>query len=103
MALPAFLHPSVLPSPFMPGAFIICMKSPMKRYLNTLSHICLNKKEVKMAKITAWVVTIIGVLLLLPLMGLDIGELLNSWLIVIGVLVIGISKLIRNYSYKKKR
>ena len=56
-----------------------------------------------MAKITAWVVTIIGVLLLLPLMGLDIGELLNSWLIVIGVLVIGISKLIRNYSYKKKR
>lgn len=56
-----------------------------------------------MAKLTAWVVTIIGVLLLLPLIGVDIGATLNSWLIVIGVLVIGISKLVRNYSGTKKK
>lgn len=55
-----------------------------------------------MAKLTAWVVTILGVLLLLPLIGIDIGATLNSWLLVIGVLVIGISKLIRNYSGKRK-
>jgi len=55
-----------------------------------------------MAKLTAWVVTILGVLLLLPLIGLDIGATINSWLIAIGVLVVGIGKLIRNYSGKKK-
>lgn len=56
-----------------------------------------------MAKLTAWVVTIIGVLLLLPLIGLDIGATLNNWLIMAGVLVIGVGKLVRNYSRKKKK
>ena len=56
-----------------------------------------------MAKLTAWVVTILGVLLLLPLLVLDIGTAVNNWLIAIGVLVIGIGKLIRNYSYKKRK
>jgi len=55
-----------------------------------------------MAKLTAWVVTLLGILLLLPLIGVDIGALLNSWLIAIGVLVIGIGKLMRNYSKKRK-
>ncbi len=50
-----------------------------------------------MAKLTAWLVTIIGILLVLPLIGVDIGEVLNNWLIAIAVLVIGIGKLVRNY------
>jgi general stress protein CsbA len=55
-----------------------------------------------MAKLTGWIVTIIGVLMLLPLIGISALEAYNSWLITIGVLVIGIAKLIRNYSGKKK-
>jgi hypothetical protein len=54
-----------------------------------------------MAKLTAWIVTIIGLLLLLPLIGISQLEAYNNWLIAIGVLVIGISKLIRNYSKKR--
>jgi len=50
-----------------------------------------------MAKLTAWLVTLIGVLLVLPLLGLDIGATLNSWIITIAVLVIGVGKLLRNY------
>ena len=51
-----------------------------------------------MAKITAIIVTIIGILLIL-----QAGEWVTSltdyniWLIAIGVLVIGIAKLIRNF------
>ena len=51
-----------------------------------------------MAKVTAIVVTIIGILLLLPLIKVDIGAVLNNWLIVIGVLIIGVTKLFRNFS-----
>jgi hypothetical protein len=54
-----------------------------------------------MAKLTAWIVTIIGVLLLLPLIGISQLVTYNDWLIAIGVLIIGIAKLIRNYSKKK--
>ncbi len=50
-----------------------------------------------MAKVTAWTVTIIGVLLVLPLLGITALSAYNDWLIPIGVLVIGITKLIRNY------
>ncbi len=58
----------------------------------------LNQKEViAMAKLTAWLVTLIGVLLVLPLIGLDIGTAISNWLISLAVLVIGISKLMRNY------
>jgi len=56
-----------------------------------------------MAKLTAWVVTILGVLLVLPLIGVEIGTAVTNWLIAIGVLVIGIGKLVRNYSYKKRK
>lgn len=55
-----------------------------------------------MAKITAWVVTIIGLLLILPLIGIAQLQAYNDWLIAIGVLVIGVTKLMRNYSKKKK-
>ena len=55
-----------------------------------------------MAKLTAWVVTAIGVLLALPLVGVNQLAAYNDTLIAIGVLVVGIGKLIRNYSKKKK-
>lgn len=61
-----------------------------------------------MAKLTAGVVTVIGVLMAIALwvdnpevMSLTSGWL--GWLITIGVLVIGVGKLIRNYSYKKRK
>jgi len=53
-----------------------------------------------MAKLTAWIVTIIGVLLLLKeqaFVDLSVITNYNGWLIAIGVLVIGIGKLVRNY------
>jgi hypothetical protein len=56
-----------------------------------------------MAKLTAWLVTLIGVLLVLPLIKVDIEATLNSWLIALAVLVIGVAKLMRNYSGKKRR
>lgn len=53
-----------------------------------------------MAKITAWLATLIGILLVLPLIKVtylaDKG--INDWAIALAVLVIGITKLIRNYS-----
>jgi hypothetical protein len=59
-----------------------------------------------MAKLTAWLVTVIGALLVL---GLIPGMMFNwntmwvQWIIALAVLVIGISKLMRNYSKKKRR
>ena len=60
-----------------------------------------------MAKLTAWLVTAIGILLLLPLIGIGLDSLLGfpvtAWLIALGVLAIGISKLMRNYQTKKRK
>lgn len=52
-----------------------------------------------MAKLTAWLVTIIGVWLLLAEMGILPESLLNlqGWVIALAVTTIGIGKLIRNY------
>ena len=50
-----------------------------------------------MAKLTAVLVTVIGILLVLPLLGVTVGEPLNSWLIALAVLIIGIGKLMRNF------
>jgi len=55
-----------------------------------------------MAKLTAWLVTAVGVLLVLPLIGVDIGADLTNWLIALAVLIVGIGKLIRNYKKGKK-
>ncbi len=55
-----------------------------------------------MAKLTAWLVTLVGVLWLLPLLGVDIGATLSAWLIGLAFLVIGIGKLMRNYSSRRK-
>ena len=56
-----------------------------------------------MAKLTAWLVTLIGVLLVLPLVGVTALAAYNDWLIPIAVLVIGIGKLMRNYKLGGKR
>ncbi|HUS50607.1 MAG TPA: hypothetical protein VMZ91_10610 [Candidatus Paceibacterota bacterium] len=53
-----------------------------------------------MAKLTAWLVIAIALLLLLPLFGLTFLGDYSGWLIAIAVLAIGVGKLIRNY---KKR
>jgi purine-cytosine permease-like protein len=50
-----------------------------------------------MAKITAWLVTLIGVLMLLPLIGVSQLDAISKWIIPLAVLVIGIAKLMRNY------
>ena len=50
----------------------------------------------QMAKTTAWLVTIIGLLLLLKVMGVLAAVTdYNDWLIAIAVLVIRITKLIK--------
>ena len=58
-----------------------------------------------MAKLTAWLVTLIG--LLLVLVNLDIGISIADqwvmWVIAVAVLIIGIGKLVRNYSKKKRK
>ena len=56
-----------------------------------------------MAKLSAWIVTLIGILWLLPLIGLDIFGSLTNWLIGLGFLVMGISKLMRNYKKRGKK
>ncbi len=54
-----------------------------------------------MAKLTAWLVTLIGVLLVLVLIAPSVFlTAWVNWIIALVVLVIGISKLVRNYSYK---
>ncbi len=56
-----------------------------------------------MAKLTAWFVMIIGiVLLLLPLGVISLNDLWFQWVLALAVLIIGIGKLVRNYTYKKK-
>lgn len=60
-----------------------------------------------MAKLTAWLVTLVGVLLVLPLIGVTqlgtVTEGLLAWLIALAVLVVGIGKLMRNYAKKGKK
>lgn len=56
-----------------------------------------------MAKLTAWLVTIIGILLVLPLLGVTSLEGIGDWLIPIAVLVIGLGKLSRNYKMAGKK
>jgi len=51
-----------------------------------------------MAKLTAWLVTLIGILLVLPLLGVTALDTLAAWIVPLAVLVIGIGKLMRNYS-----
>lgn len=50
-----------------------------------------------MAKLTAWLVTLIGVLLILPALGVALPAWIGTWIVPLAVLAIGVSKLIRNY------
>jgi hypothetical protein len=54
-----------------------------------------------MAKLTAWLVTLIGVLLVLALVSAAVANV-NTWLVPVLVLVVGVGKLTRNYSGKKR-
>jgi len=57
-----------------------------------------------MAKLTAWVVTLLGVvLLLLAAKVVTLTDQWVMWALAIGVLVIGVSKLMRNYKGGKRR
>ena len=57
-----------------------------------------------MAKLTAWLFTLVGLLLVLALIFPSVfsGAWFN-WVIALIVLIVGVGKLVRNYSYKKKR
>ena len=55
-----------------------------------------------MAKLTAWLVTLIGVLLVLPLIGVSQLDAIAAWVVPLAVLVIGIGKLMRNYGGKRR-
>jgi len=55
-----------------------------------------------MAKLTAWLVTIIGILLLLPAFKITLPSWVTEWIVPLAVLVIGIGKLVRNYSSKRR-
>lgn len=55
-----------------------------------------------MAKLTAWLVTLVGILLVLPLIQVTIPATVNNWLIALAVLIIGVAKLVRNYKSKKR-
>ncbi|MEI6849404.1 MAG: hypothetical protein WCK29_00020 [archaeon] len=55
-----------------------------------------------MAKLTAWLVTLIGILLVLPLIRVPFDQTVTNWVIALAVLIIGIAKLQRNYSGKRR-
>ena len=58
-----------------------------------------------MAKLTAWLLTIVGIWLVLAELGVLPQSMLDwqGWIIAIVVLVIGISKLMRSYGKKNRR
>lgn len=59
-----------------------------------------------MAKLTAWLVTLLGVVMvlgLLPGMSFNWNTPWVQWGIALVVLVIGVTKLMRNYKMMKKR
>lgn len=57
-----------------------------------------------MAKTSAWLFTILGLISIPPIMAWieSMGTGYYWWLFSILLLIVGITKLIRNYSYKKK-
>jgi len=61
-----------------------------------------------MAKVTAWAFTLVGVLYLLPLLGITaLAGNVTSWLVALAFLAVGVTKLSRNYGWmagaKKRR
>jgi len=56
-----------------------------------------------MAKLTAWLITLVGVVYTLPLIGVAINANTSAWLIALSFLIVGIGKLMRNYQSKGRR
>jgi len=58
-----------------------------------------------MAKITAWLVTLVGALLVLGQLvpALNMDQAWVQWVIALAVLVIGVGKLMRNYKVGGKK
>ena len=55
-------------------------------------------------KITAWLLTLVGVVWLLPATGFDVlGATISTWIIGLSFLAIGVTKLMRAYGKKKRR
>jgi len=57
-----------------------------------------------MAKMTAWLVTLLGVLLVLAAPGIAVINLTDTWVVwvvALVVLAVGAGKLVRNYSPRK--
>jgi len=54
-----------------------------------------------MAKLTAWLVTLVGIILLINVSGLYVIPY-TDWLIALAVTAIGVGKLLRNYKLIKK-
>lgn len=81
---------------------------PIERYKYTPFLVILPfKKEVtkKMAKLSAWLVTLVGVLLVLAAPGIAVIKLSDvwvAWVIAVAVLLMGVGKLARNYSKRKR-
>ena len=59
-----------------------------------------------MAKLTAWLMTLVGVLWVADVMNWTTSTVSSNdwmgWLVALSFLVIGISKLMRNYSSRRK-
>jgi len=56
-----------------------------------------------MAKLTAWLVTIVGALLVLQVLAPKaFTGLWFNWLVALAVLIVGIGKLMRNYKKRRK-
>ena len=69
--------------------------------LKYISYYTIKRRKKIMAKLTAWLVTLIGVLLVVAQVP-SIADAIslsswNGWIIALAVLVIGIGKLVRNY------
>lgn len=65
------------------------------------SNIYIIKGGCEMAKLTAWLVTLVGLLLVLALI-FGFGMWVN-WVIAIAVLIVGLGKLMRNYKKTSKK
>jgi len=56
-----------------------------------------------MAKLTAWLVTLVGVLLVLSALGtVSLSDVWVTWVVALSVLVVGVGKLMRNYGSKRR-
>jgi hypothetical protein len=55
-----------------------------------------------MAKLTAWLVTIIGILLVIDQIKPMMDQKWFGWLIALLVLIVGVGKLMRNYNSHHK-